>query len=101
MGGGGSMMGAIISLKNNRALRNKAKRSNWKNYVGTKDIPTNDPIKASPELLEEIRNKITAENKKRKKQQILFVFLSLILTVLIIYGVSKLEWIGITIKPNY
>lgn len=99
MGGGGSIMGAIISLKNNRALRNKAKRSGWKNYIGTKDIPTNDPIKASTELLEEIRNKKTAENKKRKKQQIIFVILSLILTFLIIYGVSKLEWIGITLKP--
>ena len=76
MGGGGSMMGAIISLKNNIALRNKAKRSNWKNYVGTKDIPTNDPIKASHELLEEIRNKITAENKKeRNNKSYLYFFL--------------------------
>lgn len=100
MGGGGSMMGAIISLKNNKALRNIGKRSNWKNYVGTKNIPTEDFIKASPELLAEIRNRLQTEKKKRKKQQILFVFLSILFTILVIYGMSKLEWVGIQLKPN-
>jgi hypothetical protein len=98
MAGEGSMMGAIISLRNNKALRNNGKRANWKDYVGTKDIPTDDPIKASPELLAEIRTRIQIEEKKRKKQQILYAFLSLIFTLLIIYGISKLEWIGINLK---
>jgi hypothetical protein len=86
MGGGGSMMGAIISLKNNLALRNKAKRSEWKNYLGTKDKVGYDPIKSTPEQLEAIRVRIQTENKKRKKQQIIFVLLSILCTILVIYS---------------
>lgn len=95
MGGGGSMMGAIISLKNNLALRNKAKRSEWKNYLGTKDEAGHDPIKSTPEELEAIRTRIQAENKKRKKRQIMLAFLSLIVAVILIYLVSNLNWVGI------
>ncbi|UGS22952.1 hypothetical protein [Flavobacterium channae] len=99
MGGGGSMMGAIISLKNNLALRNKAKRSEWKNYLGTKDEVGYDPIKSTPEQLEAIRIRMQLENKKRKKHQILLAFLSLIAAILIIYLVSNLHWVGI--QPDF
>lgn len=95
MGGGGSMMGAIISLKNNLALRNKAKRSEWKNYLGTKNEVGYDPIKSTPEQLEAIRIRIQAENKKRKNRQIMLAFLSLIVAVILIYLVSNLNWVGI------
>lgn len=90
MAGEGSMMGAIISLRNNKALRNNGKRANWKDYVGTKDVPTEDHIKASPKLLAEIRNRLQAENKRKKKQQIFFVFLSFVFALSVVYGISRL-----------
>lgn len=87
-----------VILKNNRDLLGNKNKLTRKDYIGFKDVYTEDHIKATPELLEQIRNKITAENKKRKKQQIIFVFLSILFTILIIYGVSNLEWIGIRLK---
>ena len=90
MAGEGSMMGAIISLRNNKALRSNGKRANWKDYVGTKDVPTEDHIKASPKLLAEIRNRLQAENKRKKKQQIFFVFLSFVFALSVVYGISRL-----------
>ena len=95
MGGGGSMMGAIISLKNNLALRNKAKRSEWKNYLGSKDEVGYDPIKSTPEQLEAIRTRIQAENKKRKKHQIMLALLSIIVAILVIYLITKINYVGI------
>lgn len=99
MGGGGSMLGAIISLKNNLALRNKAKRSEWKNYLGSKDSIGHDSIKSTPEQLEAIRLRIQIENKKRKKKQVLFAFLSLVVAILLIYFASKIELVGI--QPDF
>ena len=93
------MMGAIISLKNNLALRNKAKRSEWKNYLGTKKNIGYDPIKSTPEQLEAIRMRLQAENKKRKKTQIILALLSLVVAILIIYLVSNMGWVGI--QPNF
>jgi hypothetical protein len=95
MGGGGYMMGAIISLKNNLALRNKAKRSEWKNYLGTKDGVGHDPIKSTPEQLEAIRVRIQTENKKRKKQQIMLALLSIIVAIVVIYLITKINYVGI------
>lgn len=99
MGGGGSMLGAIISLKNNLALRNKAKRSEWKNYLGTKDEVGYDPIKSTPEQLEAIRLRIQAENKKRKKRQLLLALLSIVVAILIVILVSKIKLVGI--QPDF
>lgn len=99
MGGGGSMMGAMISLKNNLALRNKAKRSEWKNYLGTKDKVGHDPIKSTPEQLEAIRLRMKAENKKRKKTQILLALLSIVIAILLVYLISNISWVGI--QPNF
>uniref|UniRef100_UPI00404A2DAF hypothetical protein n=1 Tax=Flavobacterium sp. TaxID=239 RepID=UPI00404A2DAF len=90
MAGEGSMMGAIISLRNNKALLSNGKRANWKDYVGTKDVPTEDHIKPSPELLAKIRNHMQAENKRKKKQQIFFVFLSFVFALSVVYGISRL-----------
>ena len=95
MGGEGAMMQAIKSLAYNKSLRNKFNRASWKNYKTSNDKPLVDHIKASPELLASIRTRLQAENKNRKKRQILLILLSIIIAILLIYTVSKMNWIGI------
>ena len=53
MAGEGFMMNAIQSLKFNKAQR-RSQKLDWKDYVGQEKVPGRDPIKATPELLEEI-----------------------------------------------
>lgn len=94
MAGEGSMMHAIHTMRNNKALL-KEKKGNWKDYVGAQHIPTKDSIKATPELLEEIKTRLQAENKKRKKHQIMLALLSIIVTILVIYLITKINYVGI------
>lgn len=56
-----------VVLKNNKTLLGKKKRNTRKDYLNIREVATDDSIKASPALLNEIRNKIQKENKKRKK----------------------------------
>ncbi|NJM79173.1 MAG: hypothetical protein HC854_05125 [Flavobacterium sp.] len=57
-------------MENNKAQRRSSRNQReWKDYIGTKEVETEDYIKASPELLEEIRIKIQREDKKRKKNE--------------------------------
>jgi hypothetical protein len=76
MAGEGSMMHAIKSLKNNRALR-KNDRNGWKRLIGSKKENWEDPIQASPELLAEIRNRLQAENKATQRKKIVLTTLIL------------------------
>ena len=87
MGGGGSMMGAIISLKNNKALLKNKRRANWKNYVGNKIVPTKDHIKASPELLAQIREKFKAERKQKVKENIFYFIITIIILIILFYAI--------------
>jgi len=80
MAGEGFMMNAIQSLKFNKAQR-RSQKLDWKDYVGQEKVPGRDPIKATPELLEEIRIRIQTENRKRKKRQILFALLSFLIAL--------------------
>lgn len=80
MAGEGFMMNAIQSLKFNKAQR-RSQKLDWKDYIGQEKTAGRDSIKATPELLEEIRIRFQAENKKRKKRQILFALLSLVITL--------------------
>ncbi len=86
MAGEGSMMQAIKSLAYNKSLRGNRNRTSWKDYKTSDLTPGHDPIKSTPEQLEAIRTRIKAENKKRKKQQIIFVLLSILCTILVIYS---------------
>jgi hypothetical protein len=86
MAGEGSMVHAIKSLKNNRALR-KNDRNGWKKLIGSKKENWEDPIQASPELLEEIRNRLQAENKATQRKKIVLTtlilgFILIVFTVL-------------------
>ena len=90
MAGEGSMMQAIKSLAYNKSLRGNHNRSSWKDYKIKNDKPIEDHIKATPELLEEIRSRIQIENKKRKKQELLFLLLTFIILFATLYLLNKL-----------
>ncbi|TAF09049.1 MAG: hypothetical protein EAZ75_08810 [Flavobacteriia bacterium] len=90
MAGEGSMIQAIKSLAYNKSLRGNHNRSSWKDYKIKNDKPIEDHIKATPELLEEIRSRIQIENKKRKKQELLFLLLSFIILFATLYLLNKL-----------
>lgn len=87
MAGEGFMMNAIQSLKFNRAQKRSQRngKSNWSSSESNSEKIGHDPIKATPELLEEIRTRLQAENKKRKNRTIIFAILSLLITFYIFY----------------
>jgi hypothetical protein len=87
MAGEGSMLHAIKSLKNNRALR-KNDRNGWKKLIGSKEEKWEDPIQATPEVLEEIRNRLQAENKKTKRHQIIFILFYIFIVSIFVFFLS-------------
>jgi len=89
-----------VILKNNKDLLGKKNKLTRKDYIGYKRENWEDHIKASPELLAEIRNRLQAENKKRKKQQIMLVLLSIIVAIVIIYLITKINYVGIQIDSG-
>lgn len=66
MAGEGSMMGAIQSLRNNKALK-KNDRMKWKEISNSKSESLEDFIKSTPEQLKAIRTRLQFENKKKKE----------------------------------
>ena len=67
-------------MKNNKAQRrSERKPTDWRDYVGAKDVPTEDHIKATPELLAQIR--------KKYRRQRLFNFIVPILLTFIFFGI--------------
>lgn len=95
MAGEGSMMQAIKSLAYNKSLRGNRNRTSWKDYKTSNLTPGHDPIKSTPEQLEAIRTRLQAENKKRKKYQIMLALLSIIVVTLTIYWITKNNYLGI------
>ena len=74
-----------VILKNNKDLLGKKNKLTRKDYIGYKRENWEDHIKASPELLAEIRKRKQTENKKTKKQQMIFVLLIVIIIYLAFY----------------
>ena len=97
MGGGGSMMGAIISLRNNKSLLKDKRRNSWKNYTGNKSVLTEDHIKASPELLAEIRENCKKNKTQRIKNNILYFFLTVLFLSTIFYLIYTFVFNSISI----
>ncbi len=93
MAGEGSMMHAIKTMQNNKALLKDKRRSSWKNYIGVKSIPTVDHIKASPELLAQIREKFKAERKQKAKENILYLIITIIALLILFYAIYWLYFI--------
>jgi hypothetical protein len=83
MGGGGSMLQAIISLRNNKRNRiNKLERLENTSNATSEFI---DHVQATPELLESIREKMLAEQKLERKRLIIKVILFLIVFFIVLY----------------
>ncbi|BCY29650.1 hypothetical protein [Flavobacterium okayamense] len=101
MAGEGAMSHAIQSLKFNRAQKRSQRRDklNFTDYHSNHDDVGHDPIKSTPEQLEAIRLRMQAENKKRKKTQIILAILSFVVAIFLIYVISNMNWIGV--QPNF
>jgi hypothetical protein len=83
MGGGGSMLQAIISLRNNKRNRiDKLKRLENTSNESSEFV---DHKQSSPELLESIREKMLAERKLERKKLIVKVILFLIVLSIVLY----------------
>ena len=103
MAGEGAMSHAIQSLKFNRSQKRSQRRDklNYSDYHSNPDDVGHDPVKSTPEQLQAIRIRMQAENKKRKKKQIILVLLSFLLAILLIYLVSNINFVGISITNSY
>jgi hypothetical protein len=67
-------------MKNNKAQRRTERTpTDWRDYVGAKDVPTEEHIQATPELLAQIR-------KKYRKQRIYNIIVPILLTF-IFFGI--------------
>ena len=86
MGGGGSMMAANQSLKNNKSLLSKRKEKGFGFVSSSKEKTEYDLPNASPQKLEEIRSRLKRENKQKLIKLIFILcFIGLSLVSLFIY----------------
>ena len=83
MGGGGSMLQAIISLRNNK--RNRIDKLKRLENTSNETSEFVDHVQATPELLESIRKKMLAERKLERKKLIVKVILFLIVLSIALY----------------
>ena len=80
MGGEGSMLAAMASLKANRALKNKRNKGKF-SLVSSTDEKWVDPKQPTFEQLMEIRTRIRKEEKARRRKTILITIIALICIV--------------------
>lgn len=78
---GGYFGSPKITLKNNKDLLGEKNKLTRKDYIGYKIKKWEDPIQATPEVLEEIKTRLQAENNKNKKQQIIILLLVVLLVM--------------------
>jgi hypothetical protein len=81
--GEGSMLHAIITMKNNRRER-KSKLERLKNTSNYREAFI-DHKKASPELLSKIRTRLQLENKTRNQKAIIKTSIFLFLMCILVY----------------
>lgn len=83
MGGGGSMLQAIISLRNNK--RNRIDKLKRLENTSNETSEFVDHVQATPELLESIREKMLAERKVERTKLIIKTALFLIFLISVLY----------------
>ena len=85
MSGIGSILSSITILKNNRREKSSKLEKFYQTTTNKFQNTTTHPNakKATPEQLKAIRERLQVENKKRKKQQIILVFLSLVILLVL------------------
>lgn len=70
-------------MKNNKAQRVKKRTlKDWKDYVGVKEIQTEDHIQATPEIVAEIRKKLQAENKLDLRKKIIKTVIFIVIIII-------------------
>lgn len=84
MGGEGSMMAAMQSLKNNRALRSKRRKGKL-SFVSSIDEKWVDPKKATFEQLMEIRKRVRRERKIRTRKIIALTIVGVLIIILLFF----------------
>lgn len=97
MPGEGSMLHAIITMKNNRRNR-VSKLERLKNTSNHRETFV-DHKKASPELLRKIRTKLQKENKKRIRLATIITSFVMALFFILLY-VINVNWQKIAIYLN-
>lgn len=83
MPGEGSMLQALISLRNNK--RNRTSKLERLENTSNATSEFIDHVQATPELLESIREKMLAEQKLERKRLIIKVILFLIVFFIVLY----------------
>ncbi|MDP2161959.1 MAG: hypothetical protein Q8K02_15875 [Flavobacterium sp.] len=83
MGGVGSMLQAIISLRNNK--RNRVDKLKRLENTSNETSEFVDHVQASPELLKSIREKMQAERKVERKKLIKSATLFIIVLFIVLY----------------
>ncbi|MBA4153237.1 hypothetical protein [Flavobacterium sp.] len=98
MPGEGSMLHALISSRNNK--RNRIDKLKRLENTSNETSEFVDPIQATPELLESIREKMLIERKLERKKLIVKVTLFLIVLFILLYVFNhNWKWIeGFFIK---
>lgn len=86
MAGEGSMLHAIITMRNNRRNR-KSKFERLKNTSNTREKFV-DYKKASPELLRNIRIQLQKENKKQLKKAVILTGLVMLIVFILTYIIN-------------
>lgn len=89
MGGGGSMLQAIISLRNNK--RNRIDKLKRLENTSNETSEFVDHVQATPELLESIREKMQAERKVERTKLIIKTALFLIFLFSVLY-IFNFNW---------
>lgn len=97
MAGEGLMLHAIITMRNNRRER-KSKLEKLKNTSNNRKKNI-DPIKASPELLRNIRTNLQAESRTKTRKAIVKTSVLLLLITVLIYFFNK-NWHLIYVALN-
>lgn len=87
MGGEGSMMHAIKSLKQNRALVKKRKRRNREDYISSARTELNLKKSTAQDMMV-IRQKIAVQKKKNLRATVYAVVATVLLLVLLYLWVS-------------
>jgi hypothetical protein len=87
MSSGGAISSMVTSIRNNRRER-KSKLEKLKNTSNHREKNA-DPIKASPELLRNIRTKLQIENRTKTRKAIAKTGVLLLLITVLIYVFNK------------
>ncbi|MVO09130.1 hypothetical protein GOQ30_08145 [Flavobacterium sp. TP390] len=87
-------------LRNNKKLLGEKNKLTRKDYVGIKSKKNENQTTATADLkiLYEIRTKMQIEKRKRRRKQLFLFLFSIFLTILALYLITKIKWIGIDLN---